>query len=156
MTADQIKGLRKYRGWTQQQLATAIGVAVSSVARWESPAGRPPKGVALRALQRLAGEALPSGAGPGRGQPEGAGTRAGAVDLGQTVAGIVGGMSCPKGFECAHSGFENLCRARDIGLERHLECLEGDSTDCVFAITFGGSHLCECPLRNYLFRKLAR
>jgi hypothetical protein len=28
---------------------------------------------------------------------------------------ILDGMICPKNFKCAGSGFENLCKARDIG-----------------------------------------
>ena len=27
------------------------------------------------------------------------------------------GFSCPKDFQCYRTGFKNLCKARDIGLE---------------------------------------
>ena len=37
---------------------------------------------------------------------------------------IMGEMECPKDFKCYESGFENLCRAKEIGVELFLECLE--------------------------------
>jgi len=50
--ADPIRALRKQAGLTQQQLANALGLAVSSVARYES--GKRPEGKVLVALYRLA------------------------------------------------------------------------------------------------------
>ncbi|MBL7065696.1 MAG: hypothetical protein ISS49_16065 [Anaerolineae bacterium] len=35
----------------------------------------------------------------------------------ERIEGILGQMDCPKNFQCADSGFENLCKARDFGLE---------------------------------------
>ena len=63
-------------------------------------------------------------------------------------------MECPKGFKCAKSGFDKLCRAKDIGLENYLECLEENPDDCPFALSFGYSYMCDCPLRVYLEKKL--
>ena len=37
---------------------------------------------------------------------------------------IIGDMKCPKNFICVEAGFTNLCKAKDFGLERYLECLE--------------------------------
>jgi len=158
MRPDEIKFLRRERGWTQQKLAAAVGVAVSSVARWESPAGRPPKGASLRVLENLLAETRqgaggdPDGAERGDQDPE---ARQGS-DLAGTVAGIMGDMKCPKGFSCAQSSFERLCRARDIGMATHLECLEATPAACTFAVPYEHGHLCECPLRGYVFRKLNR
>ncbi len=67
---------------------------------------------------------------------------------------IIGKMSCPKTFKCAESGFENLCRARDFGVESYLECLDGSGSICQFALPFGEGHLCQCPLRVFLAKKL--
>lgn len=35
MTPLEVKALRRRLGWTQRQLAAALGVTVTSVARWE-------------------------------------------------------------------------------------------------------------------------
>ena len=67
---------------------------------------------------------------------------------------ILGGMQCPKDFSCYKSGFENLCKAKDIGIESFLECLEKKPQDCKFSISFGNSYFCQCPLRVYLAKKL--
>ena len=72
------------------------------------------------------------------------------------ISEIIGGMKCPKGFECAESGFEHLCRAKDFGLEKYLECLEDTPSRCVFAFAFGKTHFCKCPLRVYISKNLKK
>jgi hypothetical protein len=67
---------------------------------------------------------------------------------------IAAGMKCPKGFRCARSGFEELCKAKDVGLDGYLECLEKNARECPFALPFGYGHFCECPLRVYIAKKL--
>lgn len=67
---------------------------------------------------------------------------------------IIDGMECPKDFVCYRSGFENLCRAKDVGVELFLECLEETPENCKFSIMIGHSYLCQCPLRYYIFKKL--
>ena len=65
---------------------------------------------------------------------------------------IIGQFECPKDFICYKSGFEVLCKARDIGLESFVECLEEDARDCQFSLRFGTRYgcLCKCPLRIYI------
>jgi len=67
---------------------------------------------------------------------------------------IIGGMSCPKNFQCAESGFEVLCKAEDVGLRRHLKCLDDEPNACPFAMPISGTFFCQCPLRVYLAKKL--
>jgi len=43
-------------------------------------------------------------------------------------------MKCRKGFQCAESVFKKLCKAKDVGLKRHLLCLEDGSTSCDFSL----------------------
>jgi hypothetical protein len=74
----------------------------------------------------------------------------------QRIEEIIGGMACPKGFHCAASGFEDLCKARSIGQEHYLECQEATPNACTFALAFGLAHLCQCPLRVYLAQHLRR
>lgn len=50
--SEQIKALRKRRGWTQLDLATRLGVEQSTVSRWERDISRP-IGIYLNFLQRL-------------------------------------------------------------------------------------------------------
>jgi hypothetical protein len=69
---------------------------------------------------------------------------------------ILAGMYCSKNFKCAESGFERLCKAKYIGLERFLECLEANPADCSFAMPVGDQYYCDCPLRVYLERKLKK
>jgi hypothetical protein len=75
-------------------------------------------------------------------------------DSKKPIEEIIGGMKCPKDFNCYKSGFENLCKAEDIGLERFLECLEEDWQDCHFSFRFGYLTVCECPLRVYIAKTL--
>lgn len=77
-------------------------------------------------------------------------------NMARRIAEIMDGMECPEGFSCAEAGFENLCRAGDIGLERYLICLEENPSKCVFAIPFGEGHFCQCPLRVYIAKNLGK
>jgi hypothetical protein len=69
---------------------------------------------------------------------------------------IIGGIQCPKNFQCAESELEHLCRAKDTGLEGYLDCLEENPSACPFALSFGYDHLCQCPLRVYIAKKLKK
>ncbi len=69
---------------------------------------------------------------------------------------IIDGLKCPKNFKCAKRGFEHLCRARDIGMESFLECLEKDPHGCKFSLLFGHRNFCQCPLRVYISKNLQR
>ena len=75
-------------------------------------------------------------------------------DIIKNIDAIMGGMYCSKNFKCAESGFKRLCKAKHIGLERFLECLESDPADCSFVMRVGDQNFCDCPLRVYLERKL--
>ncbi len=66
---------------------------------------------------------------------------------------LAANIDCRKGLICYKSGFRKLCKAKDIGEETFLECLDDDATDCVFSSSYGDSHFCECPLRIYLATK---
>ena len=77
-------------------------------------------------------------------------------DIKKEVEEIISGLQCPKDFECYKSGFENLCKAKDIGLKNYLECLEEDPTSCTFSLSMSGLYYCECPLRIYIAKKLKK
>jgi hypothetical protein len=74
----------------------------------------------------------------------------------EKIKEILDGMKCPKNFKCVNSGFENLCKAKDNGLENYLDCLESNPSTCLFALSFGHGYLCRCPLRVYLSKELKK
>jgi transcriptional regulator with XRE-family HTH domain len=63
MIAQDVKDLRKRLGWSQQRFATEIGVAVTTVSRWERGISSPFP-IALEKIKSLArerGMELPEG-----------------------------------------------------------------------------------------------
>ena len=66
---------------------------------------------------------------------------------------IIGQTACPKGFACHRSAFEVLCKAKDIGVESFVVCLEEEPFECKFSLPFGYSYYCRCPLRVYVAKK---
>jgi hypothetical protein len=69
---------------------------------------------------------------------------------------IIGQFECPKGFICYKSGLEALCKAKDIGIESLLLCLEEDPRKCNFSLDLGSRYICECPLRIYIAQKVKK
>ena len=69
---------------------------------------------------------------------------------------IINGLQCPKGFKCYKSGFKKVCKAKDIGMEEHLKCLEKSNPRCIFAIPFGDGYFCRCPLRVYIAKEIKK
>ena len=69
---------------------------------------------------------------------------------------IIGGMECPKDFACSKSEFKNLCKAKDIGIESFVQCLESGAWQCEFSFSFGYSYFCRCPLRVYILKNLGK
>ena len=67
---------------------------------------------------------------------------------------FLGKLECPKGFDCAASGFRYLCRARPAEANCQLICLEEEAANCVFAKPDSEGYACGCPLRCYVAEKL--
>ena len=73
----------------------------------------------------------------------------------EAITEIIDGLECSKGFVCYTSRLKKLCRARDIGLGSYIVCLEKVPEECnFFAVVFGDKHLCQCPLRIYIAKKM--
>jgi hypothetical protein len=49
---------------------------------------------------------------------------------------------CPPGCKCHPRGIQDFCKARDIGMESFVECLEEEPFDC----SYGHSMFCSFPL----------
>jgi hypothetical protein len=67
---------------------------------------------------------------------------------------IAGGLKCSKDFKCCKAGFEDLCKAYDIGFESLLECLEGKDAACRFSVFIADIRFCTCPLRDYIAKNI--
>ncbi len=77
-------------------------------------------------------------------------------ELKRKIEEIIGQMECPKDFRCARNGFETLCEAKDCGVAGLIYCLEDNPMLCKFALPFGFTYVCRCPLRAIIARKIAR
>ena len=72
------------------------------------------------------------------------------------IEDIIGKIKCSKDFKCYQLGFENLCRAKDIGIQSFLECLEEKPNKCNFSIRINSFYLCSCPLRIYIAKNKSK
>ncbi|AMV73556.1 hypothetical protein JCM30471_19730 [Desulfuromonas carbonis] len=57
---------------------------------------------------------------------------------------------CDKKYVCLELPREELCAARDLGMEHFLECLVTARKKCRHAFPFGKGRFCRCPIRVYL------
>ena len=69
---------------------------------------------------------------------------------------IMSEINCPRDFPCYKSDFEKLGKIRDVKAEGLLECLEEDSQDCQFSLSFGEEPSCLCPVRIHIANELCR
>jgi hypothetical protein len=75
-------------------------------------------------------------------------------DIKNKIKEFIGDLQCPKQFCCLESGFEFGCKARDIGAENYLECLEESDPPCPFVVPLENKNYCHCPIRIYICKKL--
>ena len=71
----------------------------------------------------------------------------------RAVDEIKANVQCNKEFQCLENDSENLCNARDMGLEGYVECIDDEVLGCQFSLPFGDSFFCSCPIRVYLIKK---
>ena len=72
------------------------------------------------------------------------------VKRSKQLESIKNGVECAMDFDCLEQGAENRCSVRRVG--RLLECRREDARNCRYAVPFGRSHFCKCPLNNYVHR----
>ena len=77
-------------------------------------------------------------------------------DHSKAIEEIISHLKCPKDFICKKSGFKVLCKARDIGIQSFLLCLEEDPPKCKFSLALEREYICECPVRIYVAKKLGK
>jgi hypothetical protein len=64
--------------------------------------------------------------------------------------------SFPEGSKCHKLGVENLCKARDIGMESFVLCLEEEPFECISSVFFAHSWYCSCPPRVHIAKELKK
>ena len=74
----------------------------------------------------------------------------------QEIERIMADSKCPVDFACYRSGFKNVCKARDAGLDGFADCLEDadDAGRCRFSLSFGNGYLCKCRVRIHAAKHL--
>ena len=77
-------------------------------------------------------------------------------DQRKEIEEIINHYKCPRDFQCCKSHFRDLCKAKDIGLETYLKCLESDPRSCPVSVPFGEGYFCQCPLRIHIWEKLKK
>lgn len=50
--------------------------------------------------------------------------------------------------------FEIRCKARDVGLETIVECLDEHPDECEFSVPLSGTDYCASPVRVYIVKNL--
>ena len=58
-------------------------------------------------------------------------------DVTNKIKEIIGDLNCSKNFKCAKHEFKHLCKGKDIGLDKFLECLNEDDLNCIFRVPYG-------------------
>jgi len=69
---------------------------------------------------------------------------------------IIYGLRLPKNSEYYEPGVGFSCKAKDIGLDAYVECLEMYSSTCPFSLSYGCSSYCKCPSRIYIAKELKK
>jgi hypothetical protein len=65
-------------------------------------------------------------------------------------------ISCPKLVQCYYTGLQVLCKARDVGLQSLVECLEENAYQCPFSLSLSGLNFCKCPIRVYIAKNIEK
>ena len=78
------------------------------------------------------------------------------LDYENEIEQIIRESNCHQDFICYRSGYGNLCKAEDIGLESFLECLEESPEECPFSLSYGNVHFCHCRVRFYIAKNLRK
>lgn len=67
----------------------------------------------------------------------------------EKLENIVSNMNCLGDFQCYRSGFTRLPNVKPVNAKGLLECFEKDRKNCEFALAFGDTYYCKCPVLGY-------
>ena len=74
----------------------------------------------------------------------------------QEIEEIISQTACPKNFICYKERFHSLCKAKDVGLDAYVLCLDSNPNGCTFSVRYGYSYYCPCPLRVYVAKHFGK
>jgi hypothetical protein len=64
------------------------------------------------------------------------------------------GLELLKDCECYKPRLGFSCKAKDVGLDAYVECLEMYSSTCPFSVSYAHSYYCKCPARVFMAKEL--
>jgi hypothetical protein len=62
----------------------------------------------------------------------------------------------PKDCKCYERGVGVRCKAKDVGIEWFVRCLEENALPCVYSVRYANINYCRCPLRVYIAKNLGK
>ena len=74
----------------------------------------------------------------------------------QEVQRLIYGLRLHKDCKWFNPGSGFSCKAKDVGLDLYVECLEEGSHKCPFSVSYAHSYYCTSPARVYVARRLKR
>ncbi len=78
------------------------------------------------------------------------------VKTNRRIEELISQTKCEKNFQCYMSGFKDICKVKDIGLQDSVKCLNKPPEDCEYSFAFGDGYFCKCPLRVYIAKNLKK
>ena len=75
-----------------------------------------------------------------------------AEDHKKKIIEIMSQITCDHNFICYYSQLGDICKARDMGIDGFLSCMDKDADFCIHILDFGDSKFCSCPLNNYIVK----
>ena len=75
----------------------------------------------------------------------------------QGVEEVMHETELPKDFKYYKPGVGFTCKAKDVGMESYLSCLEEHPLECKFSVGFFGErYYCKCAVRVYICKNIGR
>lgn len=60
---------------------------------------------------------------------------------------------CNKQIKCIDTNFQEVAPVKNIAASELLECYTDKAKGCKFALPFGGTYFCRCPVRAFLLKE---
>ena len=74
----------------------------------------------------------------------------------QQIEEAMPGLKLLEDCKSYKPGFGFTCKAKDVGLDAYVECLEKDSCRCPFSVSYAQAYYCTCPARIYIAKELEK
>jgi len=66
---------------------------------------------------------------------------------------LIEACGCTKKIKCIDTNFKDVAPVKSVAAGELLECYTDRAIGCKFALPFGSTHFCRCPVRALLFRQ---